>query len=217
MSTDDEQSVGVLANMEVLSARLLHDLAGSVGAMVSYVECLVEDPESEGTLRSLEEASEEIIARFRLLRQAYSLSEDNASFDKTQSNIRQYLQKRGVAQLLWEVEAQFADAELVEKVNRLLAHIALLSVMLMVRGEEVAVSVVDAAEEGSVRLRAKLKADEVAMHRDIERVLVYRDIDACQLNTRNIQAYFMSLLLMRYGATFCYDAYDAIIEITLPH
>ncbi|ACZ49004.1 hypothetical protein ACIS_00360 [Anaplasma centrale str. Israel] len=217
MSANDEQSVGMLANMEVLSARLLHDLAGSVGAMVSHVECLVEDPGSESMLRSLEEASEEIIARFRLLRQAYSASEENSSFDKTRNNIEQYLQKKGVAQLFWEVEAQFADAELVERINRLLAHAALLSVMLMIRGSEIAVSVVDAAEEGSVQLKVRLKADEVAMHRDIERVLVYKDTDTCQLNTRNVQAYFMSLLLVRYGATFHYNAYDATMEIMLPH
>ncbi|MCU7611815.1 histidine phosphotransferase family protein [Anaplasma capra] len=215
MSTDD-RGAETLANMEVLSARLLHDLAGSVGSMASYVECLVEDPDSESVLDSLEEASEEIIARFRLLRQAYSASEDNSDIEKTRNNIEQYLSKRGIAQLTWEIKIQFADAELMEKVNRLLAHAALLSTMLMIRGSEVAVSV-DATAGGDVQLRIKLTAGEVEMHRDIESVLIYRATDECQLNTRNVQAYFMSLLLIRYCAAFCYDAGNSVIEITLPH
>ncbi|MGN7678875.1 MAG: histidine phosphotransferase family protein [Anaplasma sp.] len=215
MSASGEQDADVLANMEVLSARLLHDLAGSVGSVVSYVECLVEDPKSEDALQSLEKASAEIVARFRLLRQAYSASEDNSCFNKTKDNVEKYLQRRGIAQLTWKIESQFVDTELIEKVNRLLSHCVLLSVMLMVRGKGMSVAV-RTTEEG-VQMQIKLSASEVEMHRDIERVLVYRDTDACQLNTRNVQAYFMSLLIMQYGATFRYEAHDPLIEIVLPY
>ncbi|GAT75560.1 hypothetical protein EHRUM4_07830, partial [Ehrlichia ruminantium] len=34
------QNNDVLSNIELISAKLLHDLAGSVGAIVNYIECL---------------------------------------------------------------------------------------------------------------------------------------------------------------------------------
>ncbi|KJV66986.1 hypothetical protein APHNP_1311 [Anaplasma phagocytophilum str. ApNP] len=80
--------------MEAFAAKLLHDVAGSVGSVVSYIECFLDDPESDDIRVCLEEAAVEMISRFRLIRQAYSGSEDNSCFDTTREHIEKYLKKR---------------------------------------------------------------------------------------------------------------------------
>lgn len=201
-----------LSNMEVLAARLLHDVAGSIGSVVSYVECFLEDPESHDMRCSLEEAVEGMITRFRLVRQAYSTSEDNSSFDNTRHHVEEYLKRRGIARLDWSIEAEFAEAEVVEKVNKLIIQAVLFSVMIMVKGKAIAVSV--RRVEGSIVILLRLYADELAVHEDVKYVFDSK-CSEMKLTTHNVQAYFMLLLCSKYQAAVQYDVENSLVELKL--
>ena len=201
-----------LSNMEVLAARLLHDVAGSIGSVVSYVECFLEDPDSHDMRCSLEEAVEGMIARFRLVRQAYSTSEDNSSFDNTRRHIEEYLKKRGISRLDWSIEARFADADTVEKVNKLIIQAVLFSVMMMVKGKAIAVSVKQDA--GTIIILLRLHADELAVHEDVKDIF-NSEGEVGKLTTHNVQAYFMLLLCSKYQAVVRYDVEDSLVELRL--
>ncbi|QJC27300.1 histidine phosphotransferase ChpT [Anaplasma platys] len=201
-----------LSNMEVLAARLLHDVAGSIGSVVSYVECFLEDPESRDMRCSLEEAVEGMIARFRLVRQAYGTSEDNSSFDNTKQHVEEYLKKRGIARLDWSVDARFAEADTIEKVNRLIIQAVLFSVMMMVKGRAIAVSV---KQEGdAIVILLRLHADELAVHEDVKEIFNSRG-NVGKLTTHNVQAYFMLLLCSKYHAVVRYDVENSLVELRL--
>ena len=200
-----------LANMEVLSARLLHDVAGSIGSVISYVECVLDDPESDDVKGCLEEAVEGMVSRFRFIRQAYSASEDNSSFENTKNHVEQYLKKRGMTLSSWQIEVQFSDTEFVEKVNKLIVQAVLFSAMIMVRGHGISVTVRKSGN--TVKLKLFLEAEEVSVHKDIE------DIIPCGcsgvLTTHNVQAYFMFLLCQEYRAEFLHDIETKTVEIIL--
>ncbi|QLL66458.1 hypothetical protein O998_00930 [Anaplasma phagocytophilum str. Norway variant1] len=202
---------GELASMEAFAAKLLHDVAGSVGSVVSYIECFLDDPESDDIRVCLEEAAVEMISRFRLIRQAYSGSEDNSCFDTTREHIEKYLKKRGIPSFSLCIEGQFYDAKLVEQVNRLLVQAALFSAMAMVRGKGISVSI--SQTESMVAIRLVLDAEEISVHKDVESVL--ENANACALTTHNVQAYFMTLLCTEYGATLRYDPENALVEVVL--
>ncbi|MDB1135765.1 histidine phosphotransferase family protein [Candidatus Anaplasma sp. TIGMIC] len=201
-----------LASMEVFAARLLHDVAGSIGSVVSLVECFLEDPECDDMKGQLEEAVDGMISRFRLVRQAYCSSEDNSSFCSTQRHIEKYLKKRGLCLVEWNIAAQFADADMVERVNRLVIQAVLFSAMVMVQGTGLSVSV--CRTDDTVHIQLKLCAAEVSVHRDVERMLSREE--GCELTTHNVQAYFLTLLCKEYGATFRYSTESALVEVHLP-
>ena len=200
-----------LANMEVLSARLLHDVAGSIGSVISYVECVLDDPGSEDVRNCLEEALEGMVSRFRLMRQAYSASEDNASFSNTKDHVEQYLKRRGVDLSAWQIDVQFADVEFVEKVNKLVVQAVLFSAMVMVKGRGISVTVSES--KNVVNIRLVLDAEEVSVHKDIEGIM--SDIGGRVLTTHNVQAYFMFLLCEEHKAEFRYDMDARTVEIAL--
>ncbi|GAT78683.1 hypothetical protein EHRUM3_09120, partial [Ehrlichia ruminantium] len=78
------QNNDVLSNIELISAKLLHDLAGSVGAIVNYIECLGDDESlSRSMMPLLSDASNDVMNKFKLLKQAYSISDDNGDFNST--------------------------------------------------------------------------------------------------------------------------------------
>ncbi|KLT21630.1 hypothetical protein wVul_1375 [Wolbachia endosymbiont of Armadillidium vulgare str. wVulC] len=81
---------------ECLSGRILHDLASSMQGIVGGLEEFEENnPNMLKEITSLlEESSNGLIYKYKVMKQAYSSSLDNRSFDKTKSNIENYLLKK---------------------------------------------------------------------------------------------------------------------------
>lgn len=81
---------------ECLSGRILHDFASSMQGIVCGLEELEENnPNMLKEITSLlEESSNDLIYKYKVMKQAYSRSSDNSSFDKTKSNIENYLLKK---------------------------------------------------------------------------------------------------------------------------
>lgn len=88
----NENTKNILLITELLSGRLLHDFANSMnGIMFGLEELEVIDKEA---LSFLKESSDDLIYKHKVMKQAYSSSMDNYSFDKTKSNIENYLLKK---------------------------------------------------------------------------------------------------------------------------
>ncbi|KJV69121.1 histidine phosphotransferase family protein [Candidatus Neoehrlichia procyonis] len=191
----------ILSCTELLSAKLLHDLAGPIGAIVNYIEFLSEgDKSNKDFVCLLSEASHEIMARFRISRQSYSLSEDNKSFSSAKANIEEYLNTKKV-RLSWNIKSQMLNVQLITKINKLISNIIMLSMLIMINGEEIVVLL---QEEGDrVILKITLKAQSIEIHKNIQDILD-KKADYI-LDTRNVQAWIISLLLIEYSVNLSYN------------
>ena len=203
-----------LSNMEALSAKLLHDVSGVVSAIVTHVECVMDDIESDSVREVLEDVLEDAVLRFRLIRHAYGTTSDNVTFNDTKDRLGWYLKKKGIAELKWDVKLDSLDAENREIANRFIIHAVLFSTMIMVQGKAIEVSATE--DGGTVHIRLKLLASEVAVHREVEDIFSSGNYREEQLSTHNVQLYFMLLLLERHGAKLKYVVGSPEVEITLP-
>ncbi|QMV46418.1 hypothetical protein HC358_05285 [Wolbachia pipientis] len=89
----------ILLTIDLLSGRLLHDFANSMnGIMFSLEELGVIDKNDaeiqKEALSLLKESSDDLVYKHKVMKQAYSSSADNYSFDQTKSNIENYLLKK---------------------------------------------------------------------------------------------------------------------------
>jgi hypothetical protein len=95
----NENIKNTLLIMELLSGRLLHDFANSMNGIMFGLEEFETGDESDlnahkEALSLLKESSDDLIYKHKVMKQAYSVSGDNSSFDKTKSNIENYLLKK---------------------------------------------------------------------------------------------------------------------------
>ncbi len=95
----NKNTKNILLITELLSERLLHDFANSMnGIMFGLEELEVIDKNDadaqKEALSLLKESSDNLIYKHKVMKQAYSSSADNYSFDQTKSNIENYLLKK---------------------------------------------------------------------------------------------------------------------------
>ncbi|MGN7618621.1 MAG: histidine phosphotransferase family protein [Ehrlichia sp.] len=203
----------VLSSVELVSARLLHDLAGSVGAIVNYIECLSDDENlSEDMIPLLSDAANDVISKFKLLKQAYSISDDNGDFNSTKCNIESYLKGKKVI-LEWDINIQIFDVELVEKINKLLANTVMVLMLFMISGSKVKV-ILSKTETGDLLIETVAHAQKVEMHESIKNILD-KNLTDTELTTKNIQARFLMLLLDNYNAKMTYNIQESFFNLSI--
>ncbi|AAZ68696.1 histidine phosphotransferase family protein [Ehrlichia canis] len=204
------QNSDILSNVELVSARLLHDLAGSVGAIVNYIECLSDDEGlCEDMMSLLSDAANDVMNKFKLLKQAYSISDDNGDFGVTKHNIKNYLKRKKIL-LEWDVDVQLFDVELVEKVNKLLTNMVMILMYFMINGSKVKVTL-SKSSDGGLLLEIVACAQKIEVHDSIKSILD-RDISNRELNTKNIQVNFLMMLLDNYHAKMTYEVQETIFK-----
>ncbi|WDM85101.1 hypothetical protein K6025_04585 [Ehrlichia sp. JZT12] len=207
------QKNDVLSNVELVSARLLHDLAGSVGAIVNYIECLSDDENlSEDMVPLLSDAADDVMNKFKLLKQAYSISDDNGDFNITKCNIESYLKRKKIV-LEWNVNVQVFDVELVEKINKLLANIVMILMLFMINGSQVKV-ILSKSKTGDLLIETVAHAQKIEIHQSIKDILD-KNLTDIELTTKNIQARFLMLLLDNYGAKMTYNVQESLFKISI--
>ncbi len=79
--------------MELLSGRLLHDIANSMNGIMFGLEEF-EDGDQQEALSLIKESFNNLLAQYKVMKQAYSISDDNLNFGQTESNIHNYLLKK---------------------------------------------------------------------------------------------------------------------------
>ncbi|GAT76509.1 hypothetical protein EHRUM1_06930 [Ehrlichia ruminantium] len=204
------QNNDVLSNIELISARLLHDLAGSVGAIVNYIECLGDDESLSGSMMPLlSDASNDVMNKFKLLKQAYSISDDNGDFNSTKYNIENYLTRKKVI-LEWNVNVQIFDAELIEKINKLLTNMVMVLMLFVINGNRVKI-MLSSMSDGHLLIEVIANAQIIEMHESIKSIL-NGDITSVELTTRNVQVSFLMLLISNYNARIAYDVQQTVFK-----
>ncbi|CAH58389.1 hypothetical protein FDZ58_03690 [Ehrlichia ruminantium] len=204
------QNNDVLSNIELISARLLHDLAGSVGAIVNYIECLGDDESLSGSMMPLlSDASNDVMNKFKLLKQAYSISDDNGDFNSTKCNIENYLTRKKVI-LEWNVNVQIFDAELIEKINKLLTNMVMVLMLFVINGNRVKI-MLSSMSDGHLLIEVIANAQIIEMHESIKSIL-NGDITSVELTTRNVQVSFLMLLISNYNARIAYDVQQTVFK-----
>lgn len=89
----NENTTNTLLITELISGRLLHDFANSMNGIMFGLE-EVEDGDQKEGLSLIKEGFNDLLARYKIMKQAYSVSDNNFSFDQTKSNIESYLLKK---------------------------------------------------------------------------------------------------------------------------
>ncbi|ABD44956.1 hypothetical protein ECHHL_0293 [Ehrlichia chaffeensis str. Heartland] len=207
------QNSDILSNIELVSARLLHDLAGSVGAIVNYIECLSEDESvSEDMVPLLSDAANDVMNKFKLLKQAYSISDDNGDFNTTEHNIKNYLKRKKIV-LEWDINAQIFDVELVEKINKLLINVTMILMFFMINGTKVKV-VLSKSNNNDFLIEIIAFAQKIEIHESIQSILD-GDMFNQELNTKNVQVNFLMMLLKSYNAKMTYEIQDTIFKFSI--
>lgn len=93
----DQNIKDTLLIMESLSGKLIHDFANPMtGIMCSVADLETGDncDVQKEALLQLKESSDDLLFRLKVMRQAYSSSADNYSFEQTKSNITNLLKKK---------------------------------------------------------------------------------------------------------------------------
>ena len=207
------QKNDILLNVELVSARLLHDLAGSVGAIVNYIECLSDDENlSEDMVPLLSDAANDVMNKFKLLKQAYSISDDNGDFNSTKYNIESYLKRKKVV-LEWDVNVQVFDVELVEKINKLLANTVMILMLFMINGSQVKI-LLSKSNTGDLLIETIAHAQKIEIHESIKNILD-KNMTDIELTTKNIQARVFMLLLDSYDAKMTYNVQESVFKLSI--
>lgn len=125
----NENTKNILLITELLSGRLLHDFANSMNGITFGVEELEvidkNDADAQKEALLFLKSSDDLIYKHKVMKQAYSSSMDNYSFDKTKSNIENYLLKK--VKLTWKIDAYSAKnkEDLIEKINKIISNMVL--------------------------------------------------------------------------------------------
>ncbi|WP_341808251.1 hypothetical protein [Wolbachia endosymbiont (group E) of Neria commutata] len=95
----NENIKNTLLIMELLSGRLLHDFANSMNGIIFGLEEFETGDEDDAdaqkdALSLLKESFDDLMSKYKVMKQAYSSSADNSSFGQTKSNIENYLLKK---------------------------------------------------------------------------------------------------------------------------
>jgi len=88
-----ENTKNTLLIMELLSGRLLHDIANSMNGIMFGLEEF-EDGDQQEALSLIKESFNNLLAQYKVMKQAYSISDDNLNFSQSESNIHNYLLKK---------------------------------------------------------------------------------------------------------------------------
>ncbi len=91
-----ENTANILLTIELLASRLFHDFANSMNGIMFGVEEF--ESGSVGTQKEafslIKESMNDLLIKYKLMKQAYSISENDACFIQTRSNVQNYLLKK---------------------------------------------------------------------------------------------------------------------------
>jgi hypothetical protein len=92
----NENSTNILLTIELLAARLFHDFANSMsGIMFGVEEFESGNVSTQNEAFSLiKEGFSDLLIKYNLMKQAYSMSDSNSCFNHTRSNVENYLLKK---------------------------------------------------------------------------------------------------------------------------
>ncbi len=200
----DQDTSSALSIAEIIAARLFHDFASPISGIINSVEFLKSENVQTETLSFLQNSSDELLYRFKIMQQAYSFSESNLSFQETKDNIKNYLSQKKI-EIEWNTEILcIEDTSLIEKINKIISNtIVLIASRIISRG-----TISLAIEKVNDKTLVNVAITDKDTNASLKTTLASGNSD--QLDTKNINAYFLLLLLKSYNATVNYHNNDSI-------
>ncbi|XGA07895.1 MAG: histidine phosphotransferase family protein [Wolbachia endosymbiont of Xenopsylla cheopis] len=145
------------------------------------------------------------------MRQAYSFSESNSNFAETKNNIINYLSYKKIA-VEWGIEnLDVEDESLISKINKVIANIAILINYKITSGSTALLTIKEADS------KIAMAVEIIKQGENISSVLktALENVNNNQLDTKNINAYFLHLLLKSYNANIK-DGNNDVVNIVFP-
>ncbi|WP_339046241.1 histidine phosphotransferase family protein [Candidatus Mesenet endosymbiont of Agriotes lineatus] len=196
----------LLSVVELITARLFHDFASPMNGIINSVEFFESDSVEEEALSILQEGSNSLLYKFKMMRQAYSFSESNSSFEEIKNNIINYLSYKKIA-IEWSIEnLDVEDKSLIEKINKVIANVAILINYKIANDSAILLTVKEIGDEIVVAVKITKKGENISS------VLktALENVNNSQLDTKNINTFFLHLLLKSYNANIKCDKNDTI-------
>ncbi|MEY2393333.1 histidine phosphotransferase family protein [Wolbachia endosymbiont of Tettigetta isshikii] len=202
---------------ELLSGRLLHDFANSMnGIMFTLEELEASDKNDSGSwkeaLSLLMESSNDLMHKYKVMKQAYSSSADNRSFDRTKLNIENYLLKKKI-KFTWKTDAHFVKCKtsLIEKINKIISNMVITIASAVAEVERM--SVLLSQEKDKTLLTMQVSSEYKPLSKSLVMKLSKKRDD--NLNTKDISIYMTYLLLEYYNAKIHCTCENNLLEIGL--
>lgn len=201
----------LLSVVELITARLFHDFASPMNGIINSVEFFESDSVEEESLSILRDGSNSLLHKFKIMRQAYSFSESNSNFAETKNNIINYLSYKKIA-VEWGIEnLDVEDESLISKINKVIANIAILINYKITSGSTALLTIKEADS------KIAMAVEIIKQGENISSVLktALENVNNNQLDTKNINAYFLHLLLKSYNANIK-DGNNDVVNIVFP-
>lgn len=179
--------------LELMSARMFHDLAGPIGAVSNSLEFLEENNPviRERAMELIQSSSNESILRLKFFRQAYgTINDKEFDFHALFNLISEFVVNTKV-KLEWNIEDSLVNSY----IAKVLMNLVIISLNAMIQGG------VLSFEQQEKKIIMKLDGDRIILTQDSKNLLK-GEISNISLSSANIQLYYTFLMLQEAKAEF---------------
>ena len=172
--------------LELMSARMFHDLAGPIGAVHNSVEFLGEGNEiiKEKALNIIKSSSGEAIIRLKFFRQAYgTVGESKVYLNNIASLVDDFL-KNTKLKITWKIQEQLVSSYIAKAIMNLIV----IATGSLIHGGEVIV------EQLNNGVKLLLHGDSFIFNDDTEHLLA-GEVSNITLSSANIQIYYTYMMI----------------------
>jgi len=172
--------------LELMSARMFHDLAGPIGAVNNSIEFFEEDDPiiKEKALQLMKSSAHESILRLKFFRQAYGpLGDEEVYFSNIFALINEYLQN-GKLQLQWNISEGLISCY----VAKAILNFMIISLNAMIQGGTLL------AEQHENTITITLRGINIIFTEETK-LLLEGNLKYTALSSANIQTYYTYLMI----------------------
>ena len=183
--------VTTLRLIELMSARMFHDLAGPIGAVSNGLEFFDEEDEviKEKALHLVKSSTHEAVLRLKFFRQAYgSLSDDEVYLSGIEMLISEFLQDNKV-QYVWNIEDNLVNSYLA----KVILNFVIIALNAMIQGGTLSF------EQQNGMIIIKLQGANIIFTEETK-LLLEGNTKYTSLTSANIQLYYTYLMMKEANA-----------------
>jgi histidine phosphotransferase ChpT len=196
-------TVNKIELLELMSARMFHDLAGPVGAIHNSIDFFEEDNQDirEKALNIIKSSSHEAILRLKFFRQAYGNFGDTEIYlNVVNELIQDFLDNRKI-NLEWK-----ADIDTLESYTaKVILNFIIISLGVII--QEGVLSVECNKDQIKIVMRG-----EHLIFNDDTKALLEGNLKSTSLSSANIQIYYTYMMMQEAGARLSIDKKEKEIE-----
>jgi histidine phosphotransferase ChpT len=173
--------------LELISARMFHDLAGPMGAVSNSIEFFEEDDPliKEKALNLMKSSANESILRLKFFRQAYGAMHDDEVYLSTAHNLIKDFLEGNKVKLHWNI----ADNIVNSYIAKALLNFVIIALNSMIQGGDL---IFDQHQSGSILVT--LKGSNLIFTEETN-LLLEGNLKYTTLTSANVQVYYTYLML----------------------